>query len=182
MASNLGVSSCHLVMLLHYCVVLCSHLVVSSCHLVVSSCHLVVSSCRRVISSSRVFLSLSSCPSAQVRLHGQSILVVPLYISGHYQRPPLLPVLAFFLSFSWLASLPRMSYSTVRCQVSWSSSRSFLRWSSVRWTETLPHCVWLNGQEVINRLYSLDVERGSFTLRNSENVFHPHSNNFKTHN
>ena len=141
MASNLGVSSCHLVMLLHYCVVLCSHLVVSSCHLVVSSCHLVVSSCRRVISSSRVFLSLSSCPSAQVRLHGQSILVVPLYISGHYQRPPLLPVLAFFLSFSWLASLPRMSYSTVRCQVSWSSSRSFLKWSSVHWTETLPHCV-----------------------------------------
>ena len=141
MASNLGVSSCHLVMLLHYCVVLCSHLVVSSCHLVVSSCHLVVSSCRRVISSSRVFLSLSSCPSAQLRLHSQSILAVPLHISGHCQRPPLLPVLAFFLSFPWLASLTRMSYSTVRCQVSWSSSRSFLRWSSVRWTETLPHCV-----------------------------------------
>ena len=136
---------------------------------------------RRVISSSRVFLSLSSCPSAQVRLHGQSILVVPLYISGHYQRPPLLPVLAFFLSFPWLASLTRMSYSTVRCQVSWSSSRSFLKWNSVRWTETLPHCSWLGGQEVINRLYSLVVERGSFTLRNSENVFYPHSNNFKTH-
>ena len=133
MASNLGVSSCHLVMLLHYCVVLCSHLVVSSCHLVVSSC-------RRVISSSRVFLSLSSCPSAQLRLHSQSILVVPLHISGHCQRPPLLPVLAFFLSFPWLASLTRLSHSTVRCQVSWSSSRSFLRWSSVRWTEILPHC------------------------------------------
>ena len=101
MASNLGVSSCHLVMLLHYCVVLCSHLVVSSYHLVVSSC-------RRVISSSRVFLSLSSCPSAQLRLHSQSILVVPLHISGHCQRPPLLPVLAFFLSFPWLASLTRI--------------------------------------------------------------------------
>ena len=37
MASNLGVSSCHLVMLLHYCVVLCSHLVVSSRRVVVSS-------------------------------------------------------------------------------------------------------------------------------------------------
>ena len=37
MASNLGVSSCHLVMLLHYCVVLCSHLVVSSRRLGFSS-------------------------------------------------------------------------------------------------------------------------------------------------
>ena len=108
---------------------------------VISSCRRVISSCRRVISSSRVFLSLSSCPSAQLRLHSHSILVVPLYISGHYQRPPLLPVLAFFLIFPWLASLTRMCYSTVRCQVSWSSSRSFLKWSSVRWTETLPHCV-----------------------------------------
>ena len=89
--------------------------VISSYRRVISSCRRVISSCRRVISSSRVFLSLSSCPSAQVRLHGQSILVAPLYISGHYQRPPLLPVLAFFLSFSWLASLTRMSYSTVRC-------------------------------------------------------------------
>lgn len=113
---------------------------ISSCCYIIASCCIPISSCRRVISSSRVFLSLSSCPSAQLRLHSHSILVVPLHISGHCQRPPLLPVLAFFLSFPWLASLTRMSYSTVRCQVSWSSSRSFLRWSSVRWTETLPHC------------------------------------------
>ena len=59
MASNLGVSSCHLVMLLHYCVVQCSHLVVSSCHLVVSSCHLVVSGFPLT-----VFLSFSSSPPA----------------------------------------------------------------------------------------------------------------------
>ena len=127
------ISSCRLV------ISSCQTLISSCCYIIASCCD-PISSCRRVISSSRVFLSLSSCPSAQVRLHGQSILVVPLYISGHCQRPPLLPVLAFFLSFSWLASLTRMSYSTVRCQVSWSSSRSFLRWSSVRWTETLPHC------------------------------------------
>ena len=138
----------HLVMLLHYCVVLCSHLAVSSCHLVVSGFPLTV------------FLSFSSSPPAW---------------SVNSLNSPLLPVLAFFLIFPWLASLTR------RCQVSWSSSRSFLKWSSVRWTETLPHCAWLGGQEVINRLYSLDVERGSFTLRNSENVFYPHYNNFKTH-
>ena len=127
------ISSCRLV------ISSCQTLI-SSCRYIIASCCVPISRCRRVISSSRVFLSLSSCPSAQLRLHSQSILVVPLHISGHCQRPPLLPVLAFFLSFPWLASLTRMSYSTVRCQVSWSSSRSFLRWSSVRWTETLPHC------------------------------------------
>ena len=127
------ISSCRLV------ISSCQTLI-SSCCYIITSCCVPISSCRRVISSSRVFLSLSSCPSAQLRLHSQSILAVPLHISGHCQRPPLLPVLAFFLSFPWLASLTRMSYSTVRCQVSWSSSRSFLRWSSVRWTETLPHC------------------------------------------
>ena len=141
------ISSCRLVisscqtLISSCCYIIASCCVpISSCRRVISSCRRVISSCRRVISSSRVFLLLSSCPSAQLRLHSHSILVVPLHISGHYQRPPLLPVLAFFLSFSWLASLPRMSYSTVRCQVSWSSSRSFLKWSSVRWTETLPHC------------------------------------------
>ena len=127
------ISSCRLV------ISSCQTLI-SSCCYIIASCCVPISSCRRVISSSRFFLSLSSCPSAQLRLHSHSILVVPLHISGHCQRPPLLPVLAFFLSFPWLASLTRMSYSTVRCQVSWSSSRSFLRWSSVRWTETLPHC------------------------------------------
>ena len=127
------ISSCRLV------ISSCQTLI-SSCCYIIASCCVPISSCRRVISSSRVFLSLSSCPSAQLRLHSHSILVVPLHISGHCQRPPLLPVLAFFLSFPWLASLTRVSYSTVRCQVSWSSSRSFLRWSSVRWTETLPHC------------------------------------------
>ena len=134
------ISSCRLVISSCQTLISSCCYIIASCCVSISSCRRVISSCRRVISSSRVFLSLSSCPSAQVRLHGQSILVVPLYISGHYQRPPLLPVLAFFLSFSWLASLPRMSYSTVRCQVSWSSSRSFLKWSSVHWTETLPHC------------------------------------------
>ena len=134
------ISSCRLVISSCQTLISSCCYIIASCCVPISSCRRVISSCRRVISSSRVFLSLSSCPSAQVRLHGQSILVVPLYISGHCQRPPLLPVLAFFLSFSWLASLTRMSYSTVRCQVSWSSSRSFLRWSSVRWTETLPHC------------------------------------------
>ena len=141
------ISSCRLVisscqtLISSCCYIIASCCVpISSCRRVISSCRRVISSCRRVISSSRVFLSLSSCPSAQLRLHSHSILVVPLHISGHCQRPPLLPVLAFFLSFPWLASLTRMSYSTVRCQVSWSSSRSFLRWSSVRWTETLPHC------------------------------------------
>ena len=128
------ISSCRLV------ISSCQTLI-SSCRYIIASCCVPISRCRRVISSSRVFLSLSSCPSAQLRLHSQSILVVPLHISGHCQRPPLLPVLAFFLSFPWLASLTRMSYSTVRCQFSWSSSRSFLRWSSVRWTETLPYCV-----------------------------------------
>ena len=127
------ISSCRLV------ISSCQTLISSCCYIIASCCD-PISSCRRVISSSRVFLSLSSCPSAQLRLHSQSILVVPLHISGHCQRPPLLPVLAFFLSFPWLASLTRLSHSTVRCQVSWSSSRSFLRWSSVRWTEILPHC------------------------------------------
>ena len=135
------ISSCRLVISSCQTLISSCRYIIASCCVPISRCRRVISSCRRVISSSRVFLSVSSCPSAQVRLHGQSILVVPLYISGHYQRPPLLPVLAFFLSFSWLASLPRMSYSTVRCQVSWSSSRSFLEWSLVRWTETLPHCV-----------------------------------------
>ena len=133
------ISSCRLVISSCQTLISSCCYIIASCCVPISSCRRVISSCRRVISSSRVFLSLSSCPSAQLRLHSHSF-VVPLHISGHCQRPPLLPVLAFFLSFSWLASLTRMSYSTVRCQVSWSSSRSFLRWSSVRWTETLPHC------------------------------------------
>ena len=134
------ISSCRLVISSCQTLISSCCYIIASCCVSISSCRRVISSCRRVISSSRVFLSLSSCPSAQLRLHSHSILVVPLHISGHCQRPPLLPVLAFFLSFPWLASLTRMSYSTVRCQVSWSSSRSFLRWSSVRWTEILPHC------------------------------------------
>ena len=71
MASNLGVSSCHLVMLLHYCVVLCSHLVVSSCHLVVSSCRRVVVSSRRLGFSSHCLLVLqlsSACIVSQFSL------------------------------------------------------------------------------------------------------------------
>ena len=71
MASNLGVSSCHLVMLLHYCVVLCSHLVVSSYHLVVSSCRRVVVSSRRLGFSSHCLLVLqlsSACIVSQFSL------------------------------------------------------------------------------------------------------------------
>ena len=142
MASNLGVSSCHLVMLLHYCVVLCSHLVVSSCHLVVSSCHLVVSSCRRVVVSSRR-LGFSSHCLLVLQLSSACIVSqfsLCLYTSQAIARDRLccLSSLSFSAFLGWLR-LP--AYSTVRCQVSWSSSRSFLRWSSVRWTETLPHCV-----------------------------------------
>ena len=65
------ISSCRLV------ISSCQTLI-SSCCYIIASCCVPISSCRRVISSSRVFLSLSSCPSAQVRLHGQSILSIRL--------------------------------------------------------------------------------------------------------
>ena len=73
MASNLGkkmfISSCRLVISSCQTLISSCCYIIASCCVPISSCRRVISSCRRVISSSRVFLSLSSCPSAQLRLH-----------------------------------------------------------------------------------------------------------------